>query len=1151
MKKTRIPSRPPLRADRLRESAAALSRRDFLQRGAGLGLAGMLPLLQSCGGSDDEIPKPTPEPPKGATRTLFFDLSAEVPGKTWYYHGGGQTLTLTAVADKPDVLAGARTKNRFLSKVPDANLTHHLEGVQVAEDSVTLSYLSADIDTTAGTWQMSSMFFQIPESATRVAFQRAQAKPATAATPTALRARFGLTAAQTEDEAVEELAMVDQTTHAATLIGLHPDIMGLEPTAAATVQSNHVGKLVQTTLLQRAINRVGTTASPQTTPGTPNATGWASLRPLTDSTGAPIRRKVGPNVGRLQYHTVLHPVIAQAVGAGAVAATQSAKDDEFLGADITTLQDPSTYTGKLWYRRDGRPNVDQTPSATPSPAAVGDDNIAFALKHLWPGDGLDVDATSSANSDGSREISVSFTNWYLRYLGAYVQFLDAGGTVLQLSTIDEYTGQTLFDASVGHIYRPDAADKGKSYDNADSVWLGLVPAINTIMGIPLETTGGAGSLSTSFWLPKSATTVRFLAGGMGTGSQTYPETLNDGIAMTAFFCYGITALCASAGAGTKYPIIIQNVATILGDVANNLAAFIVDKSSGADTSSFWSDQALALVETILGDKLPNVLATMVGIIIGIIAEAEVEDAIPIIGVVSQVISAAIGVADLILTTVDVATSPWTYVNDMTFTYDLAVGMTLTNSDVFPAGADAYTVTAMIDNGTPYTQTLSMPVPPPQTLPDVVFKGVPLGGTLNVSVSFQQTAITATAADIVLGRGSTGAVDNTGGKQSIGVERLQFPIDVTTLYKHNSKTFLDDNDQHLWAAAPAPTLNLKNAVCGAAGTICAHRGITVRQGTPTAKGYLGYAWQAQNSDPTKAPSCVGGTVGQLDQTANLATVTAQDGYAANGCGLSVGGVRVTYNLLSHGASNYYLDTTNANAPMVRRVVLDGTPQFDSPLSGQAWGVLNMASDMLVLHPAGHLVSINQTNHKIETHLLPASPKPDTDARVQLLAQPKSGRGTRPGRIDTPVGVAVTTQGQILVLEAGNNRVHALDLGANPVPLFSKQPSAYWLQLDQFDAANNWQHLDIAVEFTGFIYILSYDTVHFDYVLHIYHPSQGDTTPIALTHGFNAARIAVDFWRSVYALNYEVIPRSNPANTTPPPVTEPSVSLWTPCSSGNTC
>lgn len=56
--------------------------------------------------------------------------------------------------------------------------------------------------------------------------------------------------------------------------------------------------------------------------------------------------------------------------------------------------------------------------------------------------------------------------------------------------------------------------------------------------------------------------------------------------------------------------------------------------------------------------------------------------------------------------------------------------------------------------------------------------------------------------------------------------------------------------------------------------------------------------------------------------------------------------------------------------------------------------------------------------------------DAAAQVQLIAQVKSGKGSRPGLINSPVASAVAPDGMILVLEAGNNRIQALDLGANP-------------------------------------------------------------------------------------------------------------------------
>ncbi len=49
------------------------------------------------------------------------------------------------------------------------------------------------------------------------------------------------------------------------------------------------------------------------------------------------------------------------------------------------------------------------------------------------------------------------------------------------------------------------------------------------------------------------------------------------------------------------------------------------------------------------------------------------------------------------------------------------------------------------------------------------------------------------------------------------------------------------------------------------------------------------------------------------------------------------------------------------------------------------------------------------------------------------------------------------------------------------------------------------------------------------------------PVSTTTNINAAKLAVDFWRNVYTLNYEVLPLSGPGRT------EPTVSLWVPSQS----
>src|SRR4051812_16214576 len=87
------------------------NRREFLASGAGLGLAalGIPPLLASCGGGDDEAPRPE------FVQTLFFNLAHEDHhGKTYTLTAAGRRYVLTPVPEAPEVLRQARTQNAFL-----------------------------------------------------------------------------------------------------------------------------------------------------------------------------------------------------------------------------------------------------------------------------------------------------------------------------------------------------------------------------------------------------------------------------------------------------------------------------------------------------------------------------------------------------------------------------------------------------------------------------------------------------------------------------------------------------------------------------------------------------------------------------------------------------------------------------------------------------------------------------------------------------------------------------------------------------------------------------------------------------------------------------------------------------------------------------
>jgi hypothetical protein len=1127
----------------------SVNRRSFLTQGAGLGLGlGLPPLLAGCGGGDG-APWMTPASSLGSptgkhSATLFFNLSHEAhAGKTYYLTGGGQRIALTPVADQPHVLRRVRQSNAFLRGVPDDQITHHVDSATFANGVTTVCYVSSDFgDPDSGTWSMSSVQLYIPPAGASRAYAAArQLRPSGPLPMSAKRRRYGAPASRTEQDLRDERVLLDPVSQASTMVGFQPDLMSLDAGAAHTIHSNHVDLDINVYNLGLML------ASPQYGPALPQQpgsrpSGWATLVPVLGDDGVPLRNKHGQHAGRIQYLPSLNPDLGPLAKAGAFGATAGVRDDVSLGMDATSLA-PSEpldlgLTGTMWMRHDGQTSVDQSPGQLAPIAGA----VKMVLQQQNGQVAFKVRASATASGSGTK-VTLSFMNWFLEFRGVWLQFL-RDGKVLTLKDVAEYEQGSIIS---GH---------DKQGDTADAMFVSLVGPTFTVLAIPVI----PGTFQVVFDVPQKADTVRVLSSTLSLQSgNVYPDTTVPGAVMTGIVNYGLTMMLAAVGAGpvvpAMYKIVVVPVARalslelvkMLSDAINNGAPL----SKQIDTADFWGTQALILAKALITQVATENIKALVEWVVGAITEAFAEDAIPVVGQIMQAISVAIGVANVLETDVALAVAPWTYVDDLVFTHDLNVEILRADGDpTFPEGATRYTVTAMFDSGTPYLQSFDLSQQPPPTVPVVAFKGVPLGGNVNVSVAFVRESSLPGMPDLLLGKGSTGLVANDANTApTIRIEQIRYPINANTQYQHQQKTTLDANGHHLWAAAAAPKANLVNTACGGGGTACGFRSITVRQGTgPSAPSYLGYAWESQNLDPQIAPSCIGNVVGQLDQMANLNAdgTSAQAGYANGSCGIGGHGVRVAYSLLAQGTQNFYLDTTNPDAPMVRQVMLDQKqPAFVSPNAGKAWGALNFASDGLLLHPAGFLVSINRTRHQIETLRIPPAALTDADAQRLALAQVQSGKGTRPGLMNEPVAAAVSSDGVILVLESGNNRIQAFDLGGNPVRHFPAQTgpgiSPYSLTLGATDPVQGWQYLDLAVEYTGYLYVLSYNANSFSYRLDIYHPNQSGNQPISHTPNVNAARLTIDYWRNVYTLNYELLTMPN---GTPAGLTEPSVSMWIP-------
>lgn len=1130
-----------LRRQRAAASAPDMARRRFLER---LGVAGATlgapALLAGCAGDDGDTGGggANPGPAAGTQpRTLFFNLSHLGGADTTHYlHAGGRKHRLVKVDDAPHVLSAARQSNAFLREVPDHQITHHVEGAPFATGVVTLAYLTCNEQPDAGTWELTSMFVHIPPDAVSRAHARASAAAQGGPLPLSGKRRaYGVRAAVTEQDLRDEHALVDSGSHAEALVGLHPDLLSLDPDGAAHVHVNYVSQDANTQFLGGLLQTMGP-AAPQGTRSVNGAPSWATLRPLVDDTKTPAVPYKKSDGKLNQYWPDWDPRIDQNVAPAVGGLVPQLKNDESLGADLTGVAPPGApiqaLRGKLWHRSDGVATVLRGAAAAQADSAPKFD---FQHKNFDWGLGIPTPVTTQLG-DGRIQVELdNIFNWFLRFLGMYVRFYDANGNVIPAANLpaDTIPGQQGVQSALG---------------KTNALFLGVLPPPYTLFGIPV----GPGFVSEKFNIPLGASQATVILGGMGfNGSDPFADDPDNyvevGGLMTFFVNFVLVGFLMAVGA-TEIDAAIKTVSSIAAALVSELVAAL---SAVLDWRTINAASIIGLIGRFLQVVL-NVLATK-----GLVALAtalatigtvsEVVDSIPIAGQIARALAAVVGVVTLAETAIEVGLSPPVYQYDGTLTHDLAVRILPDASNrQFPQPSAGYTLyyktSYLFDNGTAHVQdAVDVPDPTVQSIA-VRFPGVPRGGQVDISVGFYMRKSTTPAGqnDWCAGTGTTGLFSNTVDQApDIAIQQVRTPIQGGTQYLHTRKTALDAQGRHFWdSSAGRPAY--QPPPDGQQPGLGDFRSITVRQATsnPRREGYVGYAWKAFSSG---VASCTGGSSGQLDQMANLNTdagnggANAQDGYVAGRCGLQAG-VRLGYSVLTHDAQNFYLDSSSLH---IRQVRLD-PPAFDDPGGGRSFGRLNLDSTRLLLHPAGHVVSISNENHKLETLRLPGAALADADAARKYRARASSGQGGRPGLMDSPTAAAISPDGAILVLEGsdGNNRIQAFDLGGNPLQFFKGQTKPYFLQLDATAGA---QYLDLAVEFTGYLYVLSKDAGN-RHRLDIYHPSQSDTRPICTTFDVDAARLAVDFWRNVYTLNYEVL--RLPGSGAIPGLAEPSVSLWVP-------
>ncbi len=1112
-------------------SQGGLTRRQFLTYSAGAGVAAGIPsdfFERFVVDRKDRLRRQQTE-----QRTYLFNFShMDTSAHDLILVAGTKRVALQQTTARN--LSVLRGRHPILNVVPDEDLTH-IVTLDMPAQAIQLCYIQRIVrSATDGSWDMAHVFYHLPTSALMHAQRRRRRLAAEAAAasspqgglglrrnwkPTDPRwdtmvpvpvkwARYGISP---EDRAafsdpVGEDTLKDSTDQATALVAGHPELTSGDPDSAAHIQNNIIATQPQTQTLGDVMDAQG----PPTASG-----GWAIQTPLIDEdTNQPFLN----SMNQIQYVPVWSDETNQFAGQAMTPALTTAKNDTTLGTNITDV-DPETVStgltdepvnGAVWTLHDGMPTVDQSDTA----AVLQDGVFSYQFNNQSPDKGYSVEVVSV---DSNRNVTIQVKNWYVRYLGLYVRYLDGNGQPIPLSNIESEINT--------NGYFPLWPFGNGDYD----AFIGVINPEWVVYGIPVQTT----TIKRTFPIPEEAVSVLFLAGGLGLGDNPYPSTITPGQTMTFiidFACPGLyLALGAFAAQGTM-TMNLQNASTIVWVLQTLVQLFqAVFLQVEYDSSTALIRLGVAVGQKLLLPSAGQFMTLVAKSISEATAEEAATDAIPFVGFALSAMAAFGLVAQLAETSTEVLLSPNTYVGELTFTHDIEMTVNHDPTDPagFPASATTYTLTATFDSGTPYTLTNDLPGTTVTTPLTATFMGVPYGGKVTVSVGFYSDT------GWLAGQGSVGPVDNTSSNGplalSITITENLVPLRPDTGYSHKELIVLDANGNHQWQAAAAPaTPATPEGQCESAdGQLCEWTGITIS----TVNAAVGYAWEAYNS---KVTNCATGAISQLHQFANLSiTQNPQSEYLFSGCGFS-GVVRIVYDLLGQKDWNFYLDPTNNNN-LIRQIRLSGgTADFDGPDSNLAWGRFQFVSDAMLLHPAGRAISINEALNKIEVITLPDAAVADADAP---LSQVYSGTGVREGLLSGPTHAALDPDGTILILETRNNRIQAFDLGANPVPKFTQ--GAYYVPLIDTPTA----YLDLAVEYTGYLYVLSYtgQPGSLLFRLDIYTP-EGEC--LARTTGFNAASLTVNYWRDVFALNYNVLKLPD---GTLPERTEPSVSHWIPSTS----
>jgi len=928
---------------------------------------------------------------------------------------------------------------------------------------------------------------------------------------------------------VVQLDLVGDPYQSATALTMsHPQVATLDPMGAATTKA----VLGDTPPVQalgtyiRAMQRAGRD--------------FATLEEATDPDGSPAVIQIGDT--DTTFSTIVlndtDTRFTAAASASVMGGMTAVRDTGSLGAvsDGPLEDDPAAQT-KTWVQPQGI-----VPQSQPAATVAAASGVSVKVKNP----GFLFGTQTKAGSLSGTKVPVTISNNFVRWIWVYVQYLGADGKNLS------------------------ANPRATFPDTAHAKFLGVLPQVFTVFGVPLW---DQNTIGVSLDFPAGAQTARLLYCSLGADiwgggwKQYFPGAYADNVAptdevlypalLTGILSVGLNAMALAADIqlSRTYTVIKNNLAvgrvtvvaantqsavaplvrnsirltvaeTAATTVSGGLALYSTLGQFGADIRNLWS--LLLRMSTVVPKLIFNPAAQPLwkAVAKALVAEGTaatvLRAAMPIIGQVYAIASAVGDALTLAQAAGEFFACPWVIENEVSLTYDATVTVSRDpRSGSFPVTATSWRLEAVVDGAavlSPLTGTVN-PGGVAQSAPLVVpVKGVPFGGTeIRWSVVFLD------AAGQQVGTGVSAGYPNNNPARvpdavSFAITQLPAPITAATVFKRSVTTaYSPAAGGYVWSPAVSVAATLGSP--GAVDVISAS--------VATLAGVAGIVWREGDRYYLR-----GVPVAQNGPTIQLGTAT-REGYA-----------RRPFLLLDSFVAaadegNHVLlepDETTSGY-VIRKVSLDpvtGNLSWDPAVSQ---GMFLLPVSAAALHSSGRVVAVSTEAGRLGWL------QPVETGRPQLAAY-TAGPGTQVGLLSSPVALAVTNPGTVLVLEAASQRVSAFDLNGNPAPYFPAAPGpGYALPL-----VSDGTYLDIAVDGAEQVYLLYFTgtgTAAADYHVDVYN---ADGSPLA-THspGVNVPHLAVDYWRSIFAANYAPLAALGSATAHISPalgVPEPSVSRFDP-------